>query len=101
MKQCTSCKRTDVEFYKNKSKRDGLASECKECSKKFTTSWAKRNPEKAKAIRQRAVRNNIEQRRKVVREASRRWRANHPGAANENNRKSRLKKLESAILDLD
>lgn len=33
MKSCTKCKRSDVEFHKNKSKPDGLQSICKLCKK--------------------------------------------------------------------
>lgn len=34
MKKCYTCKRSDVEFNKNKAKKDGLNSICKDCSRK-------------------------------------------------------------------
>ena len=35
MKICTQCKKIKVDFYKSKSGRDGLKSECKECQREY------------------------------------------------------------------
>lgn len=39
MKACSNCKRTDVQFHKNKSKPDGLQSVCKECKKERSAAY--------------------------------------------------------------
>jgi 5-methylcytosine-specific restriction endonuclease McrA len=47
-KKCTKCKgwKDKSEFNKNKSKWDGLASECRECANAQKRKWADDNPEK-------------------------------------------------------
>jgi 5-methylcytosine-specific restriction endonuclease McrA len=46
MKKCPECKqiKPEEEFYKNKSKYDGLQSYCKKCIKIKTSQWNKANP---------------------------------------------------------
>lgn len=49
-KKCSICKRVKFisEFYKNKTKHDGLGSICKICSHSAYKKWSKENPDKAK-----------------------------------------------------
>ena len=51
MKVCTKCKveKELSEFYKDKSKKDGLQSYCKGCNNIGTTAYQKANPDKEKA----------------------------------------------------
>lgn len=45
MKTCTKCKteKIESEFYKDKQKRDGLSSQCRECRLAYKTAYAKKN----------------------------------------------------------
>lgn len=45
MKKCTKCEKvkTEEEFYKDKSTRDGLARWCKECQKAQHAAWHAEN----------------------------------------------------------
>lgn len=45
MKQCSKCKRSDVEFGKNRSRKDGLSSWCKLCRKEEKHIWKLKNPD--------------------------------------------------------
>ena len=50
MKQCTKCKlfKEKSEFFKDKQKKDGLYSQCKDCNMKTSSIWNKNNPQKRK-----------------------------------------------------
>jgi len=50
LKVCSTCKESKPrsEFYKNKSKKDGLHPQCKVCSKENAKNWYKANPERGK-----------------------------------------------------
>jgi hypothetical protein len=52
MKRCYRCEEVKQfeEFFKNRSKKDGLSTECKSCQKIYTANWARNNPEKRKEI---------------------------------------------------
>ncbi len=60
-KPCSICKcfKTTNEYYKDKSRKDGLSNKCKVCVYAYTRGWSKRNPEK-------------------VLKSSRDWRARNP-----------------------
>lgn len=60
MKQCKTCGETKPksEFYKNKSRKDGLQSQCKSCKKLIARKWAKANPQKVKASQQAYIKAN-------------------------------------------
>jgi len=49
MKKCDTCKRTDVQFGKNKSKIDGLQSRCKECDRIRGKKYYRDNPQQQEA----------------------------------------------------
>jgi phosphoribosyl-ATP pyrophosphohydrolase len=51
MKHCYKCKETKerTEFYKDRSKSDGLEGLCKACTKIKNAKWVKENPEKSYA----------------------------------------------------
>ena len=53
MKKCSKCQQTKStsEFNKNRSKKDGYATECKECSVENYRKWRKNNPEKLRELR--------------------------------------------------
>ncbi len=50
-KYCGRCEKNEhrSEFYKNRTKPDGLATYCKVCDLKAVVQWAKDNPDKARA----------------------------------------------------
>jgi hypothetical protein len=50
-KVCPTCRETKAtsEFYRHKSRRDGLCSECKLCSKLRAAEWRKNNPARVAA----------------------------------------------------
>lgn len=58
LKCCSKCGEVKLfaEFYKQKSKKSGLASQCKNCSKE----WALNNKDRAKAIKRKHYENNME-----------------------------------------
>jgi len=58
MKTCCVCKRTDVEFHKNKAKADGLQTTCKGCKKEVGARYFKDSKEHHKNL-------NRERRRKA------------------------------------
>lgn len=89
-KTCPKCseEKPRSEFFKNRSKKDGLAALCKVCQsasarvyreehpkvyRKASREWAERNPERVQANGRRYYEQNSEH----VRENSRRWRENH------------------------
>ena len=69
-KQCTVCNQIKPlsEYYRDKIKKDGRASTCKECAKARTVRWRKKHPERAAA-------------------ASDRWRKKHKDKMSDYNRK--------------
>lgn len=56
MKKCGICKRTDVEFSRNKAKLDGLQTRCKECDKIRGRLYYKQNPKQQKMAQERSKR---------------------------------------------
>ncbi len=50
MKTCPKCRKSEPEisFGKNKNKKDGIDSRCKECRRLDTAAWRKANPQAAK-----------------------------------------------------
>ena len=53
MKTCTKCEieKDESEFNKDKSRKDGLASQCRECKKKYQNKYYQQNKEETKIKR--------------------------------------------------
>jgi hypothetical protein len=116
-KTCTKCGQTKPhsDWGKNKSKKDGLASECKSCHAAQVAEWRKANPEEQKRrSREQFAKNrerenarrakrywaNVDEARAAnkryyektaekQRETSRAWRKNNPEKLREQNRRTR------------
>ena len=60
LKRCSRCKieKPTFDFQKNKSKKDGLGTECKACMKMYLKGWYSRNTEKQRAANRENYRNN-------------------------------------------
>ena len=92
LKRCTKCgeeKELD-KFYKNKTHKDSLSSECKICILKRTIEWYKNNPEKAKINRRNYYKNNPEK----AKMQAKKWRENNPKKVKEKNKRYYQKNLE-------
>lgn len=76
MKPCGKCKKYLPldSFYKCKSKRDGLQSKCKDCSRDARIKWEAENPEKTRSYSREWHRKNP----KKSSEKSRRWHQKNP-----------------------
>lgn len=68
MKRCTDCKEYKFlnEFNKNKSKDDGLGTECRSCTKKYNKFWRTNNSEKVKKDKRKWQINNREKFKKYA-----------------------------------
>lgn len=91
MKMCNVCKdeKTNNFFHRDKSRADGLSYRCKECDKKISSSYRKKNPGKSKDIikkwfkdnphkNREAVKRYQDKNRDMVREKHRKYNAEHP-----------------------
>lgn len=122
-KTCPKCKQTKPhsDWGKNKSKKDGLASECKSCHAAASAEWRKANPDEQKRRsreqhaknrdyansrrkanywanqdRERANRKKYYERTiESQRQSSREWRKNNPEKLREQNRRTRA--LRAAV----
>lgn len=74
-KMCPTCKKmkSSDEYYLMRKRKDGLSWECKECTKKRSTLWVKKNPEQKKENDRRNAKKAAIDGRKA--EGSDRWRA--------------------------
>jgi len=90
-KKCCVCKLELPlsDFYKCKSHKDGLGSDCKKCNRARQRKWYNENRKKANAYRKKHYRDNIEKYKEYSKnwsikhkdkcgEAHKRWKANHP-----------------------
>jgi hypothetical protein len=95
MKKCTKCgeQKPLSEFNKNKSKKDGLGTECKPCAKQNLKKWLSQNPEKQKANKRKWYKNNWEKARKQ----SKNWRQNNPDRYRAHMTTSKLKKYNLTL----
>ena len=119
-KRCSKCGQTKPhsDWGKNKSKKDGLASECKSCHASASAQWRKANPEEQKRRsreqysknreasnakrkenywanqeRERAHRKSYYERtQETQRQTSREWRKNNPEKLRQQNRRTRAKR---------
>ncbi len=110
-RKCTKCgeekPETTESFYRDKNRRGGLHTICKECICKASRRWQAENPEKARERQRRWRAENPEKVREAsrrwyvensenVREASRRWRAENPEKVREKVKRWRAKNPEKA-----
>lgn len=60
-KQCTICGEVkEVKlFYKDRSRKDGYSSPCKDCKNKQNQEWTRKNPEAVKLIKEKYVQANV------------------------------------------
>jgi 5-methylcytosine-specific restriction endonuclease McrA len=93
-KQCTTCGewKHRGEFYKDKNKSDGLYSRCKECHKKATIAWAKKNPNAVSKIRRSYWVRHLEENRERDRKNVNRYRAENIEKVREYDRARYLKR---------
>ena len=80
-KQCCKCKiyKPFECFGKDKSRRDGLQSQCKDCRKEYSKKWRKENPEYNKEWDEKNPKKN--------REYSKKWREKNPEKSKEYSKK--------------
>lgn len=87
MKKCSKCglEKSKADFYRDKSRKDGLTCQCKECMDKQSKEYISKNYESVRK------RNNIlDKKRRSInaasdREKSNRWRYKHPEKSKESN----------------
>lgn len=113
-KQCSKCKewKDKSEFAKNRSKKDGYATECKVCAYQHKKKWADENPqkvreydhkwdienpEKLKTQRQRWYTKLMAIRGEKEKERLRQYRYSHPEKATERTRKWRQANPDKAM----
>ena len=92
MKYCPTCKKEKVvtDFYTNKSKKDGLHSECKECSKVRKQSWATSNQDKVATYDKKWQKENKDKKSKNYKN----WQLNNRADVNTYNSFVRAQKLK-------
>lgn len=88
-KRCTRCKESKplVEFYRDRSKYDGLQSSCKPCSLAQGKAWRNANPERSSELNKRWWGENKQ--RKYAYQS--RWRREHP-----EEHRAKVRRLEEA-----
>lgn len=93
LKKCSKCKEevSPEEFYRNRTKADGLSSECKKCSRETVASWCARNRESSRQHKRDWRARNLES----ARDRSRKW-----GAENRERRRESLRKRRARNPDL-
>jgi post-segregation antitoxin (ccd killing protein) len=93
-RKCTRCGEEKPEtaeyFHRDKNRRGGLYTICKECRNKACRRWRAENPEKAREAVRRWQAENPEK----MREAVRRWKAENPEKVRESNRRWKAKNPE-------
>lgn len=108
-KRCTKCGETKSfsDFTKDKSKKSGYCSWCKECHSELSAKWNRLHPEKVKESLRKWLSENIEKRRQYSREKQkqygykpnpeihRKWKRNHPEKISQYNRNRRASRKGS------
>lgn len=89
MKKCSRCKseKLDSEFYKDKTKKSGIASRCIICVREVVKEWSKRNPNKLAETQRRFYKKYPE---KALLKA-RKWRKDNPEKVRILNKRMRQK----------
>lgn len=93
MKHCNKCliTKSNSDFYKDGSKKDGLATVCKVCKNAANKSWQEANKESVSAVKEKYRINN----RHKTRAAVSRWQKNNPEKVSDSNHKRRIRLLNS------
>lgn len=94
-KTCYRCKKTlpITEFYKDRSKTDGLSPECKDCSRKRGKEYRKKNKEK---LREKSQKYYQENREKIL-DRNRQWREKNKDKMKEYAQKHREKNPQKIL----
>lgn len=89
-KTCTKCGETKpiIEFYKNRTCKDGHSPWCKACDKEKGRKWQKANPEKVNKKNRKWQKAN----REKVNEAAKKWRKANPEKINRKKARERAQK---------
>lgn len=91
IKICVRCKQllvaNNINFSKNKVRKDGLKTSCKECDKKYNKQWRKENKEQKKEYDKEWRKNNKEK----IKEIKKQWYENNPEKVFNYHQKRRLK----------
>lgn len=97
MKHCWICKKQKEYFLfgKNKSKKDGFASECKECKKIKDKEYAEKNKEKINDRAKQWYRNNTEKAKEKSKLNGKKWRENNKEKHCNKNNRYRASKLQA------
>ena len=106
-RKCTKCNHeyplTPDFFYRQKTAKHGLRSQCKQCSGKYRKAWGKKHDGRDTANRNQ-WRNASEENKQKCQDATNRWKREHPEKYNaywrRYNRKIRLKALQCVSSDL-
>ena len=96
MKYCPTCKteKETLSFYTNKSKKDGLHSECKMCSKARKQGWLKNNKDKAAVYDKEWQQSNKDKKSKNYKN----WQQNNRAVVNAYNSSIRASKIKRTPL---
>jgi 5-methylcytosine-specific restriction endonuclease McrA len=98
MKRCWKCStfKLTTEFVKNKSKKDGLSSECKECKRTQDKEYGFKNKQVIQARASAWYYDNYEHARKIRNEYSRQWIVNNPDKNTAKSNLYRARKLNAS-----
>ncbi len=97
MKYCYACKETkdSIFFGRNKSKKDGLSTECRECKRNSDRLYAKLNKEKAKQNAKEWYNNNKEYALERMKQYNKKWRIENKDKNCSKSNKYRADKLKA------
>jgi len=95
-KVCSKCKveKELEEFYKDKTRRDGLHNMCKECRDLLNAKWRAENPEKVRAYRVKGFAKWRAENPEKVKVSRAKWRAENPEKMREGKVKYRAENQE-------
>lgn len=90
VKKCTKCNKDNCGFYRDRSKKDGLKTMCKECCKKTLNKWYAKNPDKIKKYHETQYAKDKEK----IKEQSKQYYENNKEKISLKNKKWRTKNKE-------
>jgi len=103
LKRCSACHKelTLDSFWKNKQTKDGLKSDCKNCSKQAVKNWHRQNPEKQKEYSSRNRKRNSKMQASVEKAWRKRNRDRHRQTKRKNESSRRARKRQAFIEVID